>query len=64
VHHDRKRRVDAEALDAVKVVNDDPIMPLYIRDGVRSQAGALDTPLITALREHPNAVDPPSPDQS
>jgi Nitronate monooxygenase len=58
VHHDWKRRVDAEALGAVKVVNDDPIMPPYTRGGVRSQARALDTPLITALREHPNAVDP------
>jgi hypothetical protein len=33
VHHDWKRRVDAEALDAVKVVNDDPIMPPYTRGG-------------------------------
>jgi nitronate monooxygenase/enoyl-[acyl-carrier protein] reductase II len=59
VHPDWKRRVvDAQALDAVKVVNDDSIMPPYSRPGVRSQARALETPLITALREHPDAVDP------
>jgi enoyl-[acyl-carrier protein] reductase II len=59
VHPDWKRRVvRAGALDAVKVVNDDPIMPPYRRPGVRSQARALITPLITALREDPESVDP------
>jgi nitronate monooxygenase/enoyl-[acyl-carrier protein] reductase II len=59
VHDEWKRRVvDAQALDAVKVVNDDPIMPPYTRGGVRSQARALETPLIAALREHPDTVDP------
>jgi nitronate monooxygenase/enoyl-[acyl-carrier protein] reductase II len=59
VHRDWKRRVvEAQALDAIKVVNDDPIMPPYTRGGVRSQARALGTPLITALREHPDTVDP------
>jgi enoyl-[acyl-carrier protein] reductase II len=59
VHHDWKRRVvDAQALDAVKVVNSDPIMPPYTRSGVRSQARALETPLITVLRERPGDVDP------
>jgi enoyl-[acyl-carrier protein] reductase II len=59
VHHDWKRRVvDAQALDAVKVVNSDPIMPPYTRSGVRSQARALETPLITVLRERPDDVDP------
>ena len=41
---DQPGRDAAEALDAVKVVNDDPIMPPYTRGGVRSQARALDTP--------------------
>jgi enoyl-[acyl-carrier protein] reductase II len=59
VHPDWKHRVvRAGALDAVKVVNDDPIMPPYSRPCVRSQARALETPLVTALREHPESVDP------
>lgn len=58
VHPDWKRRVvHADALDAVKVVNADPLLPPYSRPGLRSEPRALTTGLITALRERPHDVD-------
>ncbi|NIB32126.1 hypothetical protein HBB16_10755 [Pseudonocardia sp. MCCB 268] len=51
VHADWKRRiVEADALDAVKVANDDLIMPPYTRPGTAHRPRALRTPLVDARR--------------
>ncbi|MBC3194313.1 nitronate monooxygenase [Pseudonocardia sp. C8] len=59
VHADWKRRiVEADALDAVKVANDDLIMPPYTRPGAPPhRPRALRTPLVDALADRPGTVD-------
>jgi nitronate monooxygenase/enoyl-[acyl-carrier protein] reductase II len=52
----KRRIVTADAIDAVKVDNDDAIMPPYTLDGFPAPPRALDTPFIRDLREQPDRV--------
>ncbi|MGH2945769.1 MAG: NAD(P)H-dependent flavin oxidoreductase [Solirubrobacteraceae bacterium] len=54
----KRRIVEAEALDAVKVPNSDRVLPPYSRPGGVAEPRALRTPLVDQLREHPDWVDP------
>jgi len=54
----KQRIVAADALDAVKVVNSERVMPPFNRPGGPAEPRALTTPLTTQLREHPEWVDP------
>ena len=54
----KQRIVAADAVDAVKVVNSDRIMPPFNRPGGPAQPRALRTPLIDRLREDPASIDP------
>jgi NAD(P)H-dependent flavin oxidoreductase YrpB (nitropropane dioxygenase family) len=54
----KQRIVEADALDAVKVVNSDRVMPPFNRPGGPAEPRALRTSLIEQLREHPEWVDP------
>jgi enoyl-[acyl-carrier protein] reductase II len=54
----KRRIVEADALDAVKVVNGDRVMPAFNRPGGPAEPRALRTPLIEQLREHPHWIDP------
>jgi enoyl-[acyl-carrier protein] reductase II len=54
----KRRIVEADALDAVKVVNSERVLPPYTRPGARVEPRALRTPLIEQLREHPEWLDP------
>jgi enoyl-[acyl-carrier protein] reductase II len=54
----KRRIVAADALEAVKVDNDDRFMPPYTLPGVAAQPRALRTPLIDRLREDPASVHP------
>jgi nitronate monooxygenase/enoyl-[acyl-carrier protein] reductase II len=54
----KRRIVAADALDAVKVVNSERVMPPFNRPGGPAEPRALATPLTTQLREHPEWVDP------
>ena len=55
----KRRIVEADALDAVKVANDERVLPPYSRPGTRLEPRSLSTPLIEQLREHPEWIDPP-----
>jgi enoyl-[acyl-carrier protein] reductase II len=54
----KQRIVAADALDAVKVINSERVMPPFNRPGGPAEPRALTTPLTTQLREHPEWVDP------
>jgi nitronate monooxygenase/enoyl-[acyl-carrier protein] reductase II len=54
----KRRIVEADALDAVKVVNSARVLPPYSRPGSTTEPRALTTPLIEQLREQPESVDP------
>ena len=54
----KRRVVEADALDAVKIVNSQRVFPPYTRPGSRVEPRALTTPLIEQLREHPEWIDP------
>jgi enoyl-[acyl-carrier protein] reductase II len=54
----KRRIVEADATDAVKVVNSERVMPPYSRPGSRVEPRSLRTPLIEQLREHPEWIDP------
>lgn len=54
----KERIVAADALDAVKVVNSERVMPRFNRPGGPAEPRALTTPLIEQLRMHPEWVDP------
>ena len=59
VSDDWKRRiVDADAVDAVKVVNSERVMPPFNRPGGPAEPRALATPLIEQLRSNPEWIDP------
>src|SRR5262245_12188237 len=59
IAEDWKRRVvAADALDAVKVVNSERVLPPYSRPGSKVEPRALRTALIEQLREHPDWIDP------
>jgi enoyl-[acyl-carrier protein] reductase II len=54
----KRRIVEADALDAVKVRNSDRVMPPYSRPGVEVEPRSLRTPLVEQLRDHPEWVVP------
>jgi enoyl-[acyl-carrier protein] reductase II len=54
----KRRIVEADALDAVKVANSERVLPPYTRPGARAEPRALTTPLIEQLRHHPEWIDP------
>ena len=54
----KRRIVEADALDAVKVANSERVMPPYTRPRSTVEPRALSTPLIEQLREHPEWLDP------
>ncbi len=54
----KRRIVEADALDAVKVANSERVMPPYTRPRSTTEPRALSTPLIEQLREHPEWLDP------
>ena len=54
----KQRILAADAVDAVKVINSDRIMPPFNRPGGPAQPRALRTPLIDRLRDDPTAIDP------
>lgn len=54
----KRRIVEADALDAVKVANSERVLPPYNLPGARVEPRALRTPLIAQLREHPEWIDP------
>jgi enoyl-[acyl-carrier protein] reductase II len=54
----KRRIVEADALDAVKVANSERVLPPYSRPGTRVEPRSLSTPLIEQLREHPEWIDP------
>jgi nitronate monooxygenase/enoyl-[acyl-carrier protein] reductase II len=54
----KRRVVEADALDAVKVANSDRVLPPYSRPVTEAEPRALRTPLIDQLREHPEWIEP------
>ncbi|MFF3860655.1 NAD(P)H-dependent flavin oxidoreductase [Streptomyces sp. NPDC002209] len=54
----KNRIVESAAGDAVKVVNGERILPPFNRPGSVGVPRCLRTPLLDALREHPDQVDP------
>ncbi|MEV6727584.1 MULTISPECIES: nitronate monooxygenase [unclassified Streptomyces] len=54
----KDRIVASAARDAVKVVNSERILPPFNRPGSAGVPRCLRTPLLDALREHPDQVDP------
>jgi nitronate monooxygenase/enoyl-[acyl-carrier protein] reductase II len=54
----KRRIVEADALDAVKVANSERVMPPYTRPRSTVEPRALSTPLIEQLRTHPEWLDP------
>ena len=53
----KRRIVAADALDAVKIVNAERILPPFTRPGGPVEPRALRTPLIDRLREAPDGLD-------
>jgi enoyl-[acyl-carrier protein] reductase II len=56
----KRRIVESDALDAVKVPNSERVLPPYSRPGVHAEPRSLRTPLVDQLREHPEWIDSPS----
>jgi enoyl-[acyl-carrier protein] reductase II len=54
----KRRIVEADALDAVKVSNSDRVMPPFNRPGGPAEPRVLHTPLVDQLREHPEWIAP------
>jgi enoyl-[acyl-carrier protein] reductase II len=54
----KRRIVEADALDAVKVVNSERVLPPFTLPGARVDPRSLGTALVTQLREHPEWIDP------
>jgi enoyl-[acyl-carrier protein] reductase II len=54
----KRRIIEADALDAVKVANSERVLPPYTLPGARVEPRALSTALIAQLREHPEWIDP------
>jgi enoyl-[acyl-carrier protein] reductase II len=54
----KRRIIEADATDAVKVVNSERVLPPYSRPGARVAPRSLRTPLVDHLREHPEWIDP------
>jgi enoyl-[acyl-carrier protein] reductase II len=56
----KRRILDADATDAVKVLNSERALPPYSRIGARVVPRSLATPLVEQLRLHPEWIDPTS----
>jgi enoyl-[acyl-carrier protein] reductase II len=56
----KQRILEADATDAVKVVNHERALPPFSRPGARVTPRALPTPLVEQLRDHPDWIDPGS----
>jgi enoyl-[acyl-carrier protein] reductase II len=54
----KRRVVEADALEAVKVPHSERVLPPYNRPGSRVEPRALRTPLIAQLQSHPEWIDP------
>jgi enoyl-[acyl-carrier protein] reductase II len=54
----KRRIVAADALDAVKAVNSERVMPPFNRPGGPAEPRVLRTPLVEQLRDHPESIDP------
>jgi enoyl-[acyl-carrier protein] reductase II len=54
----KRRILEADALDAVKVANSERVLPPYNRPGARVEPRALRTQLIAQLASHPEWIDP------
>jgi enoyl-[acyl-carrier protein] reductase II len=54
----KQRIVDADAVDAIKMVNSERVMPPYSRPGERAEPRTLATRLVEQLRAEPERVDP------
>lgn len=54
----KQRIVAADAVDAVKATNSERVLPPYNVPGSYGVPRSLHTPLVDALREHPELVDP------
>jgi enoyl-[acyl-carrier protein] reductase II len=54
----KRRIVESDARDAVKVANSERVLPPYTMPGARVEPRAMTTPLIAQLREHPEWLDP------
>ena len=54
----KQRILAADALDAVKVLNSERVMPPFNSRGGPAEPRALRTPLIDRLRDEPDSVDP------
>jgi enoyl-[acyl-carrier protein] reductase II len=54
----KRRIVEADATDAVKVVNHERVLPPFSRPGARVAPRSLPTPLVEQLRRHPDWIDP------
>ena len=54
----KRRVVEADAGDAVKVANSERVLPPYNRPGARVEPRALRTALIEQLAAHPDWIDP------
>jgi enoyl-[acyl-carrier protein] reductase II len=54
----KQRIVEADAGDAVKVVNSERVMPPFNRPGGPAEPRALGTPLVEHLRNNPGWIDP------
>jgi enoyl-[acyl-carrier protein] reductase II len=54
----KERIVEADALDAVKVVNSERVMPPFNRPGGPAEPRSLRTELVDRLRDDPDSVDP------
>ncbi|GCB52908.1 nitronate monooxygenase family protein [Streptomyces sp. NL15-2K] len=54
----KQRIVGADAVDAVKALNSERILPPFNRPGSFGVPRSLRTPLVDVLREHPEQVDP------
>jgi enoyl-[acyl-carrier protein] reductase II len=56
----KRRIVEADATDAVKVLNSERALPPFSRPGARVAPRSLSTPLVEQLRRHPEWIDPAS----
>lgn len=54
----KQRIVRADAVDAVKALNSERVLPPYTRPGSQGIPRALRTELVDTLRDHPEQVDP------
>jgi nitronate monooxygenase/enoyl-[acyl-carrier protein] reductase II len=54
----KRRIVEADAVDAVKALNSERILPPFTRPGSSGVPRSLRTPLVDTLRENPDQIDP------